>query len=260
MREALGLNRPLTEQYVIYVTDLLHGDMGTSLRSSQKVSTLILQRLPVSAGLALAAMTLILSVGIPLGVAAAVWRGGAVDIAIRAFAVVAQSVPSFVVGIVLVQLLAVNLRLFPASGVGGPLSYVLPALTLGLFVLAGIVRLLRASMLEVLDSEFVKLARTKGLSEFDVVVKHALRNALIPVVTFAGLQFSLLVTLAIVVEVIFAWPGIGQLTYTSIVFRDFPVVQGVVLLAGLIVLSVNLGIDVLYAVIDPRVRLGARSR
>lgn len=261
VREALGLDEPLHVQYGIYMNGLLHGDMGTSLRSKENVATLILDRLPASAMLALAAMTFIIGAGIPLGVLSAVRRGTYVDTLARAIAIVGQSAPAFLVGIVLMQVFAVNLGLFPTSGSGSFFHLVLPALTLGLFVLAGIVRLLRASMLEVLDAEYVKLARTKGLSESEVVWKHAFRNALIPVVTFAGFNFSILLTLAIVVEVVFAWPGVGRLTYTAIIFRDFPVLQGIVLVTAAIVMAVNFLVDILYGVIDPRIRIvGAEAR
>ncbi len=260
MRRSLGLDLPLPEQFAIYVGGLLHGDLGLSIRSRTPVAELIGERLPRSASLAAVAMGIVFAVGLPLGVLAAVRRGTAIDTAVRLFALVGQALPSFVVGIVLIEIFAVDLGWFPASGADSAASYVLPAITLAWFVVAGIVRLLRTSMLEVLDSEFIKLARTKGLAESVVVWKHALRNALLPVVTFAGMYFAVLISLAIIVEVVFAWPGVGRLVYTAILFRDFPVLQGVVLVTGAIVMAVNLAVDLSYAAIDPRVSVRRTTR
>jgi peptide/nickel transport system permease protein len=168
--------------------------------------------------------------------------------------VLGQSLPQFWVGIVLIQIFAVHLRWLPVAGVGGWSHYVLPAFTLGWFVVAGMMRLLRSSMLDVMDREFIKLARIKGVAEPAVIWKHALRNALIPVLTFGAIYLAILVTGAILVETVFAWPGIGQLIYQGIVFRDFPVVQAVVLLTAGIVITVNLLVDITYAYVDPRIR------
>jgi peptide/nickel transport system permease protein len=259
LRDSLGLDEPLHVQYGIYMKSLLRGDMGRSVRSNQPVETLIAARLPASVKLAAASMVIVLIAGIPLGVVAAVKRGTKMDAFARGLALIGQSAPSFLVGIVLIQVFAVKFGLLPASGIGGLSHYVLPAFTLSLFVLAGVVRLVRSSMLEVLDEEYIKFARTKGVPEFTVTWKHALRNALIPVATFSGLYFAILVTLAIVVEVVFAWPGIGRLAFEAILFRDFPVLQGVILVGVGIVLVVNFTIDMMYAVIDPRARVGAEA-
>ena len=167
-----------------------------------------------------------------------------------------QSLPTFWVAIILVEFVAGRLQWLPAGGMDSALSYVLPGFTLGWFVVAGMMRLLRSGMLEVLDSEYVKLARVKGVAERWVIWRHALKNALIPVVTFAGIYFSILVTTAIVVETVFAWPGMGRLAYEAITSRDFPVIQAVVLMTAAIVAAVNLAVDCLYAVIDPRIRYG----
>jgi len=191
---------------------------------------------------------------LPLGIVAALNRGKVLDTLASGLALFGQSVPAFWVGILLIQLFAVNLRWLPPSGAATPLHYVMPAFTMSLFVLAGMTRLLRTAMLEVLGSEYVRFARSKGVDERRVVWKHALRNALIPVVSFGGVYFSIMITMAIVTEVVFAWPGIGRLAYNAVVLRDFPLMQAVVLATGVIVIVVNLAIDMTYAFIDPRIR------
>jgi len=253
-RRYLGLDRPYVEQYFSFVGKALTGDFGTSLRARRPVSELIRERLPNSLRLALFAMGVSLSVAFPLGVLAAVKKGTWIDRTAQVIAVLGQSLPTFWVAIVLVEFVAGRLQWLPAGGISGFTSYVLPGFTLGWFVVAGMMRLLRSGMLEVLDSEYVKLARVKGVVERRVVWLHALKNALIPVVTFAGIYFAILVTTAIVVETVFAWPGLGRLAYEGISSRDFPVIQAVVLTTAAIVAVVNLGVDLLYAVIDPRIR------
>jgi peptide/nickel transport system permease protein len=253
-RRYLGLDRPYVEQYFSFVGKAMTGDFGTSLRARRPVSELIRERLPNSLRLALFAMAVSLSVAFPLGVLAAVKKGTWIDRTAQVIAVLGQSLPTFWVAIVLVEFVAGRLQWLPAGGISGFTSYVLPGFTLGWFVVAGMMRLLRSGMLEVLDSEYVKLARVKGVVERRVVWLHALKNALIPVVTFAGIYFAILVTTAIVVETVFAWPGLGRLAYEGISSRDFPVIQAVVLTTAAIVAAVNLGVDLLYAVIDPRIR------
>jgi len=253
-RAYLGLDRPYLQQYLVFVGKAVMGDFGTSLRARRPVSELIKERLPNSLRLALFAMTVSLGMAVPLGVMAAVKKGSAVDRAAQVIAVLGQSLPTFWVAIVLVEFVAGRLQWLPAGGISGFSSYVLPGFTLGWFVVAGLMRLLRSGMLEVLDSEYVKLARVKGMTERRVVWLHALKNALIPVVTFAGIYFAILVTTAIVVETVFAWPGLGRLAYEGITARDFPVIQAVVLTTAVIVAAVNLCVDCLYAVIDPRIR------
>ena len=223
-RQYLGLDRPYVEQYFSFVGKALTGDFGNSLRARRPVIELIRDRLPNSLKLAAFAMTVSLLMAFPLGVLAAVRKGTAIDRAAQVIAVLGQSLPTFWVAIVLIE------------------------------VVAGMMRLLRSGMLEVLDSEYVKLARVKGVVEHRVVWLHALKNALIPVVTFAGIYFSILVTTAIVVETVFAWPGLGRLAYEAITSRDFPVIQAVVLTTAAIVALVNLSVDCLYAFIDPRIR------
>jgi peptide/nickel transport system permease protein len=253
-RRYLGLDRPYIEQYLSFVGKAVTGDFGTSLRARRPVSELIRERLPNSLSLAAFAMTVSLAIAFPLGVLAAVKKGTGLDRTAQVIAVLGQSLPTFWVAIVLVEFVAGRLQWLPAAGNDGFSSYILPGFTLGWFVVAGMMRLLRSAMLEVLDSEYVKLARVKGVVEHRVVWLHALKNALIPVVTFAGIYFAILVTTAIVVETVFAWPGLGRLAYEGISSRDFPVIQAVVLTTAAIVAVVNLGVDCLYAVIDPRIR------
>jgi peptide/nickel transport system permease protein len=254
-RAYLGLDRPYLEQYLTFVGRAVTGDFGTSIRARRPVSELLRERLPNSLRLAAFAMGVSLAMAFPLGVLAAVRKGSAIDRTAQIVAVLGQSLPTFWVAIVLVEVVAGRLQWLPAGGVeAGLASYVLPGFTLGWFVVAGLMRLLRSGMLEVLDSEYVKLARVKGVVERRVVWMHALKNALIPVVTFAGIYFAILVTTAIVVETVFAWPGLGRLAYEGISSRDFPVIQAVVLTTAAIVAVVNLGVDCLYAFIDPRIR------
>jgi peptide/nickel transport system permease protein len=253
-RRYLGLDRPYLEQYLSFVRQAVTGDFGMSLRARRPVSELIGERLPNSLRLAAFAMSVSLVLAFPLGIVAAVKKGTGLDRLAQVIAVLGQSLPTFWLAIVLVEVVAGRLQWLPAGGIEGFTSYILPGFTLGWFVVAGLMRLLRSGMLEVLDSEYVKLARVKGVSERRVVWLHALKNALIPVVTFAGIYFSILVTTAIVVETVFAWPGLGRLAYEGISARDFPVIQAVVLTTAAIVAAVNLGVDCLYAVIDPRIR------
>ena len=253
-RRYLGLDRPYVEQYASFVTRALSGDFGTSIRARRPVAELLRERLPNSMKLAAFAMTVSLGIAFPLGVLAAVRKGTGLDRAAQIIAILGQSLPTFWVAIVLVEFVAGRLQWLPAGGGSGLASYILPGFTLGWFVVAGMMRLLRSGMLEVLDSEYVKLARLKGVAERRVIWVHALKNALIPVVTFAGIYFAILVTTAIVVETVFAWPGLGRLAYDGITSRDFPVIQAVVLTTAAIVAVVNLGVDCLYALIDPRIR------
>ena len=253
-RRYLGLDRPYVEQYLSFVGKAVRGDFGMSLRARRPVGELLRERLPNSVSLAVFAMGVSLAIAFPLGVMAAVKKGTGLDRAAQVIAVLGQSLPTFWVAIVLVEFIAGRLQWLPAGGNESFASYILPGFTLGWFVVAGMMRLLRSAMLEVLDSEYVKLARVKGVVESQVIWVHALKNALVPVVTFAGIYFAILVTTAIVVETVFAWPGLGRLAYEGISSRDFPVIQAVVLTTAAIVAVVNLGVDCLYAVIDPRIR------
>jgi peptide/nickel transport system permease protein len=251
---ALGLDRPVHEQLYLFLGGLLRGDLGESIRYRKPAAEVFFERLPNTLQLLPLAMVGALVIAIPLGVLAAVYRGTMVDRISSAIAVVGIATPSFWLGIVLIYVFSIKLGWLPSSRMGGPSHYVLPAITLGLFLVAGMMRLVRSSLLEVMGSEFVKLARLKGLSQTVVIWKHCLRNALIPVTTLFGVYFALLITGAIVTETVFAWPGVGRLTYEAVIFRDYPLLQAVILLKAIIVLGVNLGVDILYAYLDPRVR------
>jgi peptide/nickel transport system permease protein len=255
VRTALGLDKPLYIQYAYFMQNAIQGDFGLSFRTREPILGLMMDRLPNSLSLAGAAMLVVFIFAMPLGVLAAVKRGTLIDATAKVVALLGQSLPPFWIAIVFVEIFAVRLNLLPTSGMAGPSTYILPAVTLGMWTMAGVMRLLRSSMLEVLDSDFVRLAYSKGASPTIVIWKHTLRNALIPVVTFSGLYFAVLVTMSIVVEVVFSWPGIGRLVYEAILFRDYPLIQSVVLLIAVIVMVINLGVDVLYSVIDPRIRV-----
>jgi peptide/nickel transport system permease protein len=250
-----GLDRPLLVQYAIFMASLLHGDLGQSFYYRTPVWELYMSRLPNSLLLASVAMLFSLLVGIPSGVLASVTVGRFWDSAGKMFALLGLSLPSFWVGLVLILFFSVYLGWLPSSGAGTPLHLIMPAFALGWYFAASHMRLTRSSMLEVLGSEYVKLARLKGLPQKLVIAKHAFKNALIPVLTLAGINLVIMVNVAVVVETVFAWPGIGRLLYEGITFRDFPIVQGVVIMAGAMIITVNLMIDILYAVIDPRIRL-----
>jgi len=256
LRHALGLDQSLPVQYWVFISKAVRGDFGRSIKGQMPVSEMIKDRLPNSLKLGAVALCIAVLLAFPLGVVAAVKKGTALDTMANVVAVLGQSLPQFWVGIVLIQIFAVHLRWLPVAGIGTLWHYILPAFTLGWFVVAGMMRLLRSSMLDVMGSEFVKLARIKGVPESTVIWKHALRNAMIPVLTFGAIYLTIIVTGAILVETVFAWPGLGQLIYQGIVFRDFPVVQAVVLLTAGIVIAVNLLVDILYAYVDPRIRYG----
>ena len=250
-----GLDRPLWVQYALFMASLAQGDLGQSFYYRMPVIELYLARLPNSLMLALVAMSFSLLIGIPSGILASVRVGRFWDSAGKVFALLGLSLPSFWVGLVMILVFSVYLGWLPSSGSGTPLHLIMPAFALGWYFAASHMRLTRSSMLEVLGSEYVKLARLKGLPQSLVIAKHAFKNALIPVLTLAGINLVIMVNVAVVVEVVFAWPGIGRLLYEGIAFRDFPVVQGVVLMGGTMIVVVNMVIDILYAVIDPRIRL-----
>jgi len=254
LRQALGLDRPLPVQYWLFLSHTVRGDFGRSIKGQVPVLDLIEDRLPHSLKLAAVSLVITLLLAFPLGVMAAVKKDTSIDIFANLIAVLGQSLPQFWVGIVLIQIFAVRLRWLPVAGTGSFWHYILPGFTLGWFLVAGVMRLLRSSMLDVLDSEFVKLARIKGVSGRGVIWKHALKNALIPVLTFAAIYLAVLITGAILVETVFAWPGIGQLIYQGIVYRDFPVIQAVVMLTAVIVVAVNFLVDIAYGYLDPRIR------
>ena len=250
-----GRDQPLWVQYALFMASLLSGDLGQSFYYRMPVLELYLARLPNSLMLAVVAMSFSLLIGIPSGILASVRVGRFWDSAGKMFALLGLSLPSFWVGLVMILVFSVYLGWLPSSGSGTPWHLIMPAFALGWYFAASHMRLTRSSMLEVLGSEYVKLARLKGLPQSLVIAKHAFKNALIPVLTLAGINLVIMVNVAVVVEVVFAWPGIGRLLYEGIAFRDFPVVQGVVLLGGAMIVIVNMVVDILYAVIDPRIRL-----
>lgn len=255
IHQQFGLDKPLWVQYGLFMMNLFRGDFGRSFYYQTPVLSLYFDRLPNSVLLASVAMTFSLVVGIPTGVLAAVRTGRFWDSAGKIFALLGLSLPSFFVGLLLILLFSVYLGWLPSSGSGGVLHILMPAFALGWYFAASHMRLTRSSMLEVLGSEYIKLARLKGLPQSLVIAKHAFKNALIPVLTLAGINLVLMINVAVVVETVFAWPGIGRLLYEGISFRDFPVVQGVVIMGGIMIVFVNLMVDIAYAVIDPRIRV-----
>jgi len=255
MKHQFGLDRPLWIQYALFMAALFRGDLGQSFYYQTPVFQLYLDRLPNSLLLASVAMAFSLVVGIPSGVLAAVRIGRFWDSAGKLFTLLGLSLPSFLVGLLLILFFSVYLGWLPSSGSGTFWHLLMPAFALGWYFAAAHMRLTRSSMLDVLGSEYVKLARLKGLPEALVIGKHAFKNALIPVLTLAGINLIVMINVAVVVETVFAWPGIGRLLAEGINARDFPVVQGVVLMGGGMIVVVNLMVDIVYAVIDPRIRL-----
>jgi len=254
IRTQFGLDRPLWVQYWSFITHALRGDFGQSFYYRTDVFELYMSRLPASLLLAAAAMAFSLLLGIPTGIIAAVRVNKWWDSAGKMFALLGLSMPSFWVGLIMILFFSVYLGWLPSSGSGTIFHLVMPSIALGWVFAAYNMRLTRSSMLEVLGSEYVKLARLKGLPEALVIGKHAFKNALIPVITLAGINLVIMVNTAIVVETVFAWPGVGRLLYEGISFRDFPVVQANILMAGTMIVVTNLLVDILYAFIDPRIR------
>ncbi len=250
----LGLDQPLPVQYGIYVKNIFLGDFGKSVLTRRPVTEHIWERLPATVELGLVAMLLSVVIGVPLGMYSAVRRGGLFDAGARVFAVLGQSMPVFWLGLMLILFFAVVLGVLPAGGRGGLSHLILPAFTLGYFTSAAILRLTRSSMLEVLGSDYIKFARLKGLPEPVVLWKHGLKNALLPVITFAVLLFVQFLGGAVVTETVFAWPGLGRLILESITTRDYPIVQAGVLVLSALYLVGNLFVDLLYSYLNPRIR------
>lgn len=254
-RRQLGLDQPIPQQFLTFLGNALRGDFGSSFRYSVPAFDLVMSRVPATALLAFSALGFAVLVGVPLGVVAALRHGSFADQAIRWGATVGQAVPNFWFGLMLILVFAVWLRWLPTSGYGTGVQLIMPMVTLGLTTAAYIIRLTRSSMMEVLQGDFVKLQRLTGLPRRLIVWKHALRNAAIPVVTLTALQLGALLGGSVVTEVIFGWPGLGHLTVSAIMFRDFPVIQAsVVVIAGFF-LVVNFLTDISYRLLDPRVRL-----
>ncbi len=255
LRARLGLDRPLLAQYGSFLQGLAHGDLGVSLRNDQPVLQQIVERIPATAELAFASMAVAVLIALPLGIVAAVWRGTAVDYGAMTLSLVGMSIPNFWLGPLLAIVFAVELGWLPVGGRGTLAHLVLPAVTLGAALAAILARMTRASLLEELREPYVLAARAKGVSRTRAILHHAFRNSLIPIVTILGLQFGVVLTGAVITETIFAWPGIGRLLIQSISFRDYPTVQGCVLLIAVTYVGVNLITDLSYGFLDPRIRV-----
>jgi peptide/nickel transport system permease protein len=255
LRAQLGLDHSLIQQYATYLTNVVHLDFGQSFRLNADSMSLVLQRVPATIQLASTALLLSLVIGLPLGVIAALRANSWVDRTISVFSLMGQSTPSFWLGIVLILVFARGLQVLPSAGSGTWSHLVLPTITLALPFLAILVRLTRSGLLEVVHEGYVQTARAKGLGEGIVILVHALRNALIPIVTVVGLQFGALLGGTVIVETVFAWPGVGRLLIDSIGRRDYGVVQASILLVATIFVLINLLVDLLYGFLDPRVRL-----
>jgi peptide/nickel transport system permease protein len=253
MRHQLGLDQPLHLQFIVFLKNAVHGDFGESLRAREPAMRLVLQHLPATIELTAAAMIFMLLIGVPVGILSAAKPYSLGDRIGKLFALGGQAAPNFWLGIMAILIFGVKLKLLPISGRGGLNHLILPAMTLGFFGMAAVMRLTRSAMLDVLDKDYIRTARIKGLSEGKVVLKHAFKNALIPVVTYVGLLLAGLLGGSVITETIYAWPGLGRLAVQSITTNDFPVVQSVAFLASVVFISMNLLVDILYCWIDPRI-------
>jgi len=253
LQRQLGLDRPLPVQYMVFLKDAVRGDFGTSFRHQRPALELVLHHLPATLELTLAAMVLSVLISIPLGILASVKPGSLLDRTGMTFALFGQSAPVFWIGIMFILLFGVKLRWFPISGRGGIENLIMPAMTLALFSTAAQTRLTRSSMLDVLDKDFIRTARSKGLHESRVILKHGLKNALIPIITIVALQFGMMLSGAVITETIFAWPGVGRLAVNAIYNRDYPVIQAAVFVTSFFFIFINLIVDIIYTKIDPRI-------
>jgi peptide/nickel transport system permease protein len=258
LRAQLGLDRPLGEQYLAFLGNVTTGDLGRSYQSQQPAIGLVLDRLPDTLLLTSTALGLSLVLALPLGIFAAVHRNSWADAVVSGLSLIGQAMPVYWIGLLGILLFAVRWRLLPSMGGGSFRALVLPACTLALYSAASLMRMTRSAMLDVLHQDYVRMARAKGLSTAKVLIKHALRNAAIPIVTVVGLQFGGLLGGAVITETVFAWPGVGRLAVAAVQHRDFPVVQAVTLVIALIFSAINLTVDLLYAALNPRIRLGGR--
>ena len=254
IRRNLGLDKSIPEQFWIFTKDLLKGDLGDSLLKRRPVTEMIGEAIPNSLKLGIPSFGFGMLGALLLGVLGATRRDTVMDNGVKLLAILGQALPGFWVAIVAVYFFSVQWQLLPTSGIGGPAHYVLPVSTMAFFLLPGMMRLVRSSMLDVLDSEYIKLARIKGLPERLVIWKHALRNALIAPLTVAGLLFAGIITGAVIVETVFSWPGVGRLLVEAVTARDFPLVQAITLMVAVLVLGINLLVDITYAYIDPQIR------
>ncbi|MFC1820634.1 ABC transporter permease [Thermodesulfobacteriota bacterium] len=254
MSNYFGLDKPLPVQYWVFITKAVRGDFGRSVRYRRPVMEFIVARAPATLKLAAAAALASFLISLPAGMIAAIKRDRWQDIIAKIFAILGQSLPTFWLGIVLIQVMAVELGWLPAAGYQGIRYWILPAITLGYHSTAGVLRLTRSAMLDVLSTDYVRLARIKGVPERLVMFRHALRNASIPVVTFSGMIYVHFLMGSVVTETIFAWPGLGRLAYEAVMHRDFPLIQGLILIFVALYIFVNLLVDVLYVYLDPRIR------
>ncbi len=254
IREGLGLNQPFWLQYLQSLKGLVTWDFGNSFLGGTPVNLLIDKALPATMSLAFLSLALSIAISIPLGIWAAVSKGRLADQVIRIASLIGLSFPNFWLAMMLVLVLAVNLQWLPPSGMTGPSSYVMPALTMGVILTATNVRLVRTTMLDILSAQFVMVCRAKGLSETKVLYKHALRNCAIPLITYFGLQFGGLLGGIVVIERVFDWPGMGSLALDAVAARDYPVLQAVIMILALMIVAVNLVVDIAYGLVDPRIR------
>ena len=254
LRAVLGLDKPIPVQYFIFVKNVARGDLGKSIRYNRPAMEMVLERMPATIQLALAGFVISIVVGLLIGVTSATRRGSLLDTFGKLFALTGQAMPNFWLGIMAILLFSVTLGWLPTSGRGGIEHLIMPAVTVSWFSTAALMRLARSSMLDVLDSEYIKMARLKGNPEWIVVWKHGLRNALIPVVTMGGLQLSMLLGGVVIIENVFSWPGLGKLLVEAIYSRDYSLVQAGVFVTSTILIACNLAVDLLYGVIDPRIR------
>lgn len=255
IRQQLGLNEPIYVQFLLYLQDILHLEFGESIvmASGTPAAELVLNRIPDTLKLTAVAVVFAFGIGVPVGVVSAIKQGEYADMFGMTFTLLGQSVPSFWVGLLLILYVALPTGLFPVSGAGTPRHLILPGLTLSFFMMASIARLTRSNMVDILDEEFIKTARSKGIKEYTVYLSHALRNAFIPVLSYAGVQAAYLLGGAVITEQIFAYPGMGRLAIQAILSRDFPVIQAVVFFSAIIVILTNFAIDLAYLKLDPRI-------
>ncbi len=260
LRAELGLNKPLFVQYGIFMMDLVTFNLGVSFRTGQPVIEMIGDRLGATLLLAVGGVLIAILIAFPVGILSAVKRGKSIDFFGRIFSLIGLSFPNFWLGIMFIIIFAVQLNWFPASGYGGFKHLVLPSFTLGLILSGILARLVRSSMLEVLNQQYIYTARSKGLKEWIVIIRHAFRNALIPTITFLGIQFGSLLGGAVIIEQVFSWPGVGRMIIDAINQRDYPVIQGGVIILALLMVLINLIVDISYSYLDPRIKVGGSDK
>jgi peptide/nickel transport system permease protein len=260
LKKNLGLDEPLPMQYAIFMKGLLTFDLGESFRTGAPVSTMIAERMGATIMLAIGGIIVAIFIAIPIGIISAVKRGTIFDFSGRVFSLIGISFPNFWLGIMLIIIFSVNLKWFPSSGYEGFSHLILPSITLGMILSSVLARLIRSSMLEVLNQQYISTARSKGIAEWLVILRHAFRNALIPTVTFLGIQFGSLLGGTVIIEQVFSWPGVGRMIIDAINQRDYPVVQGGVIMLALLMVIVNFVVDISYSLIDPRIKVGGSEK